>query len=70
VNFGIISVSNEYNTSQLVALAAAGEKVQTGTVEGGVYNIPDYYDVSKDKSGKYKNEFTQTILEASLNVEF
>ena len=70
LNFGIISVSNEYNTSQLVALAAAGEKVQTGTVEGGVYNIPDYYDVSKDKSGKYKNEFTQTILEASLNVEF
>ena len=70
LNFGIISVENEYNSSQLVALAAAGEKVTTGTVEGGYYNIPDYYDVSKDKSGKYKNEFTQTIIEASLNVEF
>lgn len=70
VNFGIISVENEYNSSQLVALAAAGEKVTTGKVEGGVFNIPDYYDVSKDKSGKYKNEFTQTIIEASLNVEF
>ena len=70
VNFGIISVENEYNSSQLVALAAAGETVETGTVKGGVYNIPDYYDVSKDKSGKYKNEFTQTIIEASLNVEF
>ena len=69
INFGIISVANEYNSSALVAANAAGEPLTTGTA-GGVYNIPDYYDVSKDKSGKYKNEFTQTIIEASLNVEF
>ena len=70
INFGIISVENEYNSSALVAANAAGEPIQTGTVAGGVYNIPDYYDVSKDKSGKYKNEFTQTIIEASHNVQF
>ena len=70
VNFGIITVSNEYNTQALVAANKAGEPMETGTVAGGVFNIPDYYDVSKDKSGKYKNEFSQTIIEASLNVEF
>ena len=70
VNFGIITVSNEYNTKALVEANKAGEPMETGTVKGGVFNIPDYYDVSKDKSGKYKNEFSQTIIEASLNVEF
>ena len=70
VNFGIITVSNEYNTQALVAANKAGEPMQTGTVAGGVFNIPDYYDVRKDETGKFKNEFSQTVIEASLNVEF
>ena len=112
VNFGIITVSNEYNTSALVAQhkeyvaivaeqkkyeaefekctadgdkacanAARGEatkkmseakkkQVITGTVADGNYNLPDYYDPDKETNGKYKNEFKQFIIEASLNVEF
>lgn len=60
LNYGIISVANEYNTAALVA-AASSE---------GAYNMPVYYDVTKDASGKFKNEFTQSIIEASINVEF
>lgn len=59
LNFGIVTVKNEYNTSALVSGAATGS-----------YNLPDYYDVTLDTSGKYKHEFTQTIVEASINVEF
>lgn len=69
-NVGKINVKNEYNTLALVAANAAGSPMQTGTVEGGVYNIPDYYDVTQDATGDYTNEFSQFILEASLNVEF
>lgn len=55
LNFGIVSVSNEYNTLKLASDDA--------------YNLPDYY--SKDAtSNKYKHEFTQTLVEASINVEF
>ena len=60
LNFGMISVANEYNTSALVAAASSD----------GAYNMPVYYDVTKDASGKFKHEFTQTIIEASINVEF
>jgi hypothetical protein len=60
VNFGMINVSNEYNTMNLV---------QQGSSEGAV-NIPDYYDVTKDVSGVFKSEFSQMVLEASINVEF
>lgn len=60
LNFGIVSVSNEYNTSALVAQGSSD----------GAYNLPDYYDVSTDVSGKYKHEFSQTLVEASINVEF
>jgi len=60
INFGMINVSNEYNTMNLV---------QQGSSDGAV-NIPDYYDVTKDVSGVFKSEFSQMVLEASINVEF
>lgn len=56
LNFGIASVSNEYNT----ALDPEGS--------AGAVNLPDYYDAAT--VGNYKHEFTQTVLEASINVEF
>ena len=56
----MINVENEYNTENLVA---------AGSSEGAV-NIPDYYDVTKDESKTFKHEFSQMILEASINVEF
>ena len=60
LNYGIISVANEYNTAALVDASSSK----------GAYNMPVYYDVTKDASGKFKNEFTQSIIEASINVEF
>ena len=60
VNFGMINVANDYNTTLVTA---------AGSTEG-VVNLPDYYDVKKDESGTFKSEFSQTILEASINVEF
>lgn len=60
LNYGMISVENEYNTVGLVAAGSAE----------GAYNLPDYYDVTTDQAGKYTHEFTQSIIEASINVEF
>lgn len=60
LNFGMINVSNEYNTQQVVAAASTE----------GVVNLPDYYDVTKDETGNFKHEFSQMLLEASINVEF
>lgn len=60
LNFGIVSVENEYNTAAVVASGSAD----------GAYNLPSYYDVSTDVAGKFKHEFSQTIVEASINVEF
>ncbi len=60
VNYGIISVTNEYNTATLVAAGSSD----------GAYNLPSYYDVSTDVTGKFKHEFSQSIIEASINVEF
>ena len=59
INFGMINVENEYNTGLLVAGGASDSP-----------NLPDYYDVKKDATGKFKHEFSQTLLEASINVEF
>jgi hypothetical protein len=58
INYGMIGVSNEYNTAALA---------------GSARNLPDYY--SKEKkgdgaTGTYKHEFSQSIFEASINVEF
>jgi len=51
INYGMISVSNEYNS------AVVGETAR---------NLPDYFDGSP----AYKHEFSQSIFEASINVEF
>ena len=56
----MITVSNEYNTASIVAAASSD----------GAYNLPSYYDVSTDVAGKFKHEFSQSIIEASINVEF
>ena len=60
INYGMISVSNEYNTAAVVASGSADE----------AFNLPSYYDVSTDAKGKFKHEFSQSIIEASINVEF
>ena len=60
LNFGMVSVKNEYNTATLVANASSD----------GAYNLPSYYDVTTDATGNYKHEFSQSIVEASINVEF
>lgn len=67
VNFGIISVSNEYNTVLAVGTDAEGNPVADYS---GVKNLPDYISSTDGLTGTYKHEFTQTVLEASLNVEF
>ena len=59
INFGMVNVENEYNTSSLVAAGS-----------GGAVNLPDYYDVANDPAGNFKSKFSQTIMEASINVEF
>ena len=59
INFGMVNVENEYNTSSLVAAGS-----------GGAVNLPNYYDVANDPAGNFKSKFSQTIMEASINVEF
>lgn len=60
VNFGMVNVENEYNTGALVAAGSSA----------GADNVPDYYDVSTDAAGRFTSKFTQTVAEASINVEF
>lgn len=60
LNYGMVSVKNEYNTAGLVASGSSD----------GAYNLPSYYDVTTDATGNYKHEFSQSIIEASINVEF
>ena len=59
INFGMINVENEYNTASLVAAGS-----------GGAINLPDYYNVANDPAGSFKSKFSQTLMEASINVEF
>ena len=60
INFGQVYVRNKYNTAGLVEAGSSTD----------AFNLPDYYDVEKDKSGHYRHKFSQTIMEASINVEF
>ena len=58
INYGMINVSNDYNTANLDALTR---------------NLPDYFDKENKgdgAAGTYKHEFSQSIFEASINVEF
>ena len=56
INYGVVSVKNDYNTSAITA----GR------------NLPDYFStkLGDGASGVYKHEFSQSIFEASINVEF
>ena len=60
INIGQATVENDYNTAGLVGAGSAN----------GAMNLPTYYDVTKDESGLYKHKFSQTLMEASINVEF
>lgn len=63
INYGMISVANDYNTSVVIAAAAADPNYSPS-------NLPNYYDVTTDATGSYKHEYTQSVIEASINVEF
>lgn len=74
LNLGTISVKNEYNTANVVtefqnSNADPAARALSATTKEALYNLPIYYDVTTD-NGKYKHEFSQFIIEASLNVEF
>lgn len=64
VNFGMVSVSNEYNTTKVLSEDLSSADYSEAT------NMPDYISSTDGLSGTYKHEFSQMILEASINVEF
>ena len=93
VNFGMMNVKNEYNTTgpskvyddayaAAIASAAdptapteeeikAAKKSASKAVRSNVpVNLPDSYDISSEGAVTYTHEFSQMVLEASLNVEF
>ena len=58
INYGMINVTNDYNTAGL---------------EGSARNLPDYFNKEKKgdgADGTYQHKFSQSIFEASINVEF
>ena len=58
INYGMIHVTNDYNTTAL------GESTR---------NLPDYFNSAKKgdgMTGTYQHKFSQSIFEASINVEF
>ncbi|SIO41526.1 hypothetical protein SAMN05720758_2801 [Fibrobacter sp. UWB11] len=57
INYGMIMVQNDYNT------AALGESIR---------NLPDYFSAKSGDgaTGTYTHKFSQSIFEASINVEF
>ena len=57
INYGMIMVQNDYNT------AALGESLR---------NLPDYFSATlgDGATGTYTHKFSQSIFEASINVEF
>ena len=60
INYGMINVKNDYN------IAAVGESAR---------NLPDYYEAPEAAPGTqpattYTHKFSQSIFEASINVEF
>lgn len=55
INFGMINVKNDYNTT------VVGEEAR---------NLPDYYSATDGALGTYEHKFSQAIFEASINVEF
>lgn len=73
INYGMINVSNDYNSAAAAedfAKALAADPKERPDV---ARNLPEYFDsVNKQDgvAGTYKHEFSQSIFEASINVEF
>ena len=58
INFGMINVTNDYNTNTLGATTR---------------NLPDYFNKTTKgdgATGVYQHKFSQSVFEASINVEF
>lgn len=81
VNFGILNVKNEYNLTMGGTAGTYTEKVvdrENGTTyisrtyKGGTsMNLPDYYYTnSAAPETAFTHEFSQMIIQASINVEF
>ncbi|MCQ2091079.1 MAG: hypothetical protein MJY85_00215 [Fibrobacter sp.] len=64
INFGMVSVSNDYNTTKSLSADGTSAKYSDAT------NLPDYISSTDGLTGTYTHKFSQTILEASINVEF
>ena len=74
INYGIASVKNEYDVSSVTS-DNAKRSATTGAFEPVVANLPLYYSPSVNADGvktdtKYTHEFSRSIIEASINVEF
>ena len=82
INFGILNVKNEYNTALGGKAGTYTEKSVERTDGGDPYpsrtysagnsmNLPDYYYTAAGATEtSFTHEFSQTILQASINVEF
>lgn len=83
INFGMLNVKNEYNTALGGKAGTYTEKAverENGTTyisrtyKGGTsMNLPDYYYVDAANPGAvttFTHEFSQMIIQASINVEF
>lgn len=82
INFGIVNVKNEYNTALGGQAGTYTEKVVERENGGASYtsrtykagnsmNLPDYYYTAAGVPvASFTHEFSQTILQASINVEF
>ena len=58
INYGMVNVTNDYNTA---------------AIAGSARNLPDYFSAEKKgdgAAGTYQHKFSQSIFEASINVEF
>ncbi len=76
INYGIMSVENTYNIKHFVDETVV--KDENGNTTDIIYsyatdtNLPGYIAVSEPEAGKQelKHEFSRSILEATINVEF
>lgn len=81
INFGILNVKNEYNTTlggQGGTYTESSTARENGTsyttrkyTAGNSMNLPDYYySAAGAAETSFTHEFSQMILQASINVEF
>jgi hypothetical protein len=73
INYGIIGVKNTYSTANIDKDKVSGTGIN---VIGSNTNLPGYVvandvaNLEPDKTIEIKHEFTQNVLEATINVEF